>query len=227
MNKISHTNLNKWFRSKAQDRLGRDYINESFVAIKTALVVVDMQNYFMKQGFLAACPMAIDIVPSINHMAEQLREKGGVVVWVQTTSSPEATKGWSIYRELFSSENWDRRNTELGEDHEGYALWPELTTRESDLYVKKTRFSAFISGSSDIDSQLRVRGIDTLLISGVATNVCCEATARDAMMLNYRTTMVSDGLASTAIDLHENALKALYCTFTDVQEVPEICEKLL
>ena len=76
--------LASWLRATAQKRLGRDYIYESFDAETAALVVVDMQNYFMKPGFLAACPMAIDIVPAINRMAQDLRAKGGVVVWVQT-----------------------------------------------------------------------------------------------------------------------------------------------
>jgi ureidoacrylate peracid hydrolase len=75
MNNVNEQNLQGWFRSQSQSRLGRDYINESFVANKTALVVVDMQNYFMKPGFLAACPMAIDIVSTINIMANNLRDK--------------------------------------------------------------------------------------------------------------------------------------------------------
>jgi ureidoacrylate peracid hydrolase len=226
MLETNQQNLQEWLRLTAQRRLGRDYINQNFIASKTALIVVDMQNYFMKPGFLAACPAAIKIVPAVNKLADNVRKKGGAVVWVQTTASVEATKGWSVYRELFSSENWERRNIELAEDHEGYSLWSELMFQESDCYVKKSRFSAFITGSSDIDIQLKSRNLDTLLIAGVATGVCCEATARDAMMLNYRTTMVSDGLASMTNESHENALKALYGMFADVQMVAEICKKL-
>jgi ureidoacrylate peracid hydrolase len=226
MNKMDHLNLHEWLRAKARDRLGRDYIYGSFDAAKTALVVVDMQNYFMKPGFLAACPMAIEIVSAINELSANVRSQGGAIVWVQTTAAPEATKDWGVYQELFSPENWQRRNVELSEDHEGYALWPELGVKDTDIFVKKTRFSAFISNSSDIDAQLKSRRIDTLLVSGVATGVCCEATARDAMMLNYRTVMVSDALAAMSLDSHENALKALYGLFTDVQTSTEISEKL-
>lgn len=226
LDNASDNSLATWLRSKAQERLGRDYIYENFDAEKTALVVVDMQNYFMKPGFLAACPMAIDIVPAINRMAQDIRAKGGAVVWVQTSAAPDATKDWGVYQGLFSAENWQRRNVELAEDHEGYALWSDMDAHEDDLYVRKTRFSAFIPGSSDIDTQLKQRNIDTLLISGVATGVCCEATARDAMMLNYRIAMLSDGLAAMTVDSHENALKALYGMFSDVQSVDEVIEKL-
>ncbi len=226
LDNTSDSSLATWFRDNAQKRLGRDYIYESFDGCKTALVVVDMQNYFMKPGFLAACPMAIEVVPAINQLAENIRQQEGAVVWVQTTSAPEATKDWGVYQELFSPENWQRRNVELAEDHEGYALWPELNVAEDDLFVNKSRFSAFIPGASDIDAQLKNRGIENLLIAGVATGVCCEATARDAMMLNYRVTMAADALAAMSIEGHENALKALYGMFCDVQTGDEISQKL-
>ena len=98
---------------------------------------------------------------------------------------------------------------------------------KEDIYVKKTRFSAFIDGSSDINQQLRSHEIDNVLISGVATNVCCEATARDAMMLNYNTTMISDALAAMTPEAHENSLRSIYGLFTDVQTVAEVIEKLI
>ena len=227
MTEANEQSLQDWFRSQAQIRLGRDYINEKFVAKKTALVVVDMQNYFMKPGFLAACPMAIEIVPAINKMADNLRSKGGLVVWIQTSADPEATKDWGVYKELYTPKNWQRRNIELAEDHQCYAIWPELTVLEKDLRITKSRFSAFIDGSSDINEQLRSLNIDTLLVSGVATDVCCESTARDAMMLNYRTTMVLDALASMTNEAHSNSLKALYGMFADVQTCSEISTKLV
>ena len=227
MNRIDHMNLQAWLRSAAQSRVGRDYLIEKFVAKKTALVVVDMQNYFMKPEFQAGCPMAIEIVPKVNEMVQTLRAKGGSIVWVQTTAAPEATVDWGIYQELNAPEKWARRNIELSENHEGYELYTELDVDVDDLFVNKTRFSAFIPGSSDIEIQLKFRNIDTLLITGVATGVCCEATARDAMMLNYRTTMVSDGLAAMTIESHENALKGLFGMFADVQLVSEVSEKLI
>jgi ureidoacrylate peracid hydrolase len=77
----------------------------------------------------------------------------------------------------------------------GHALYPELDVAERDLRVRKTRFSALIQGSSDLDAMLRARGIETLIVVGTATNVCCESTARDAMMLNYKVFFVSDANA--------------------------------
>ena len=63
---------------------------------------------------------------------------------------------------------------------------------------------------------LRGRGIDTLLVTGTVTSVCCESTARDAMMLNFKTIMVTDGNAAMTDEEHNAALTDFYLTFGDV-----------
>ena len=88
--------------------------------------------------------------------------------------------------------------------------------RPDDLIVEKNRFSAFIQGSSELAEVLRERGLDTLLITGTVTNVCCELTARDAMMLNFRTIMVTDGNAAVTDEDHNASLVAFYLTFGDI-----------
>jgi ureidoacrylate peracid hydrolase len=65
---------------------------------------------------------------------------------------------------------------------------------------------------------LRARGFDTVLITGTVTNVCCESSARDAMMLNFRTIMVSDGNAAMTEHEHEASLTAFYNVFGDVMD---------
>ena len=92
--------------------------------------------------------------------------------------------------------------------------------------IVKKRYSAFIQGSSGLEAHLRGRGIDTLLIGGTATHVCCESTARDAMMLNFKVVMVADVLA-TYDDATQNAsLAAFYSNFGDVQTVEEAIASL-
>ena len=77
-----------------------------------------------------------------------------------------------------------------------FEFWPTLDIREEDHQIIKRRYSAFIKGSSNIELILTDNGIENILICGVATNVCCESTARDAMMLNDRTLMVAGGGAT-------------------------------
>jgi len=98
----------------------------------------------------------------------------------------------------------------------GHELWPELDVRPEDEIVKKYRYSAFMPGTSALPDRLRVRGFDTVLIIGTVTNVCCESSARNANMTNFRTIMVSDGNAALSQEEHDASLTAFYNTFGDV-----------
>jgi ureidoacrylate peracid hydrolase len=104
----------------------------------------------------------------------------------------------------------------------GHALYPSLDVLPGDLTVRKTRFSALVQGSSDLDAILRARGIDTLIIVGTATNVCCESTARDAMMLNYKVFFVSDANACRTDEEHNATLATLMIMFADVRSTDEM-----
>jgi ureidoacrylate peracid hydrolase len=207
-------------------RAGRPHPFDVMTPAKTAFVVVDMQNHFVKQGFPGEVPMARAIVPAINRLAATLRELGGCVVWIKNTTH-ETRENWSTYHDwLMTPERRDRRYASMELGHEGHALWDELDVRSEDAQIVKTRFSAFIQGSSELEAHLRGRGIDTLLIGGTATHVCCESTARDAMMLNFKVVMAADALA-TYDDATQNAsLAAFYSNFGDVQTVDEAIASL-
>jgi nicotinamidase-related amidase len=116
-----------------------------------------------------------------------------------------------------------RRVAALTRNSAGYALWPGMDVRPEDERVEKHRFSAFIQGSGPLEARLRARGFDTVLITGTVTSVCCESTARDAMMRDFRTVMVSDGNAATSDSEHEAALLGFHAMFGDVLTVTE-CE---
>jgi nicotinamidase-related amidase len=104
----------------------------------------------------------------------------------------------------------------------GHALYPDLNVLPGDLTVRKTRFSALVQGASDLDAILRTRGIDTLIIVGTATNVCCESTARDAMMLNYKVFFVSDANACRTDEEHNATLAIMMIMFADVRSTDEM-----
>ena len=73
---------------------------------------------------------------------------------------------------------------------------------------------------------MRVRGFDTVLITGTVTNVCCESSARDANMTNFRTIMVSDGIAANSQEEHDASLAAFYNIFGDVMDTDMIIAEL-
>lgn len=193
---------------------------------RCALVIVDMQNYFVKPGFQAEVPAARGIVPAINRAARALRAHGGTVAWVQTAADGADASWTYLHRELYSPERSARRLAELSTGTEGFALWHALEALPQDLRVVKTRFSAFIQGSSNLEAELRARHIDTVLVAGTATNICCSSTAQDAMMLDFRTSMLADANAAGSDALHVEALKTFMLFFGDVMSVEEM-ERML
>ena len=212
--------------ARVTERAGRVHPFDQLDPAKTALVVIDMQNYFVKPGFQGEVPMAREVVPAINRLAAELRQRGGHVVWVKNATN-DTRESWSVFHDwLMTPERRDRRYESMDVAHEGHALWHALDARPEDAHIVKMRFSAFIQGSSDIAAHLRSRGIDTILVAGTATNVCCESSARDAMMLNFKVVMVADALATYTDAEHNAALSAFYGMFGDVQTVDEVLVSL-
>lgn len=190
---------------------------------RTALIVVDLQNGFMKPGVAhALCETAPKIVPNVNRLAAAVRETGGKVFWIQNTHDEGCLTDWSILHDYTVPEKQAHRVRSMSAGTEGHALWPELDVRPEDERVLKYRFSAFIQGSSDLPERLRAQGYDTVLITGTVTNVCCESSARDAMMLNFKTIMVTDGNAAANDAEHNASLIAFYLTFGDIMGTDEL-----
>jgi ureidoacrylate peracid hydrolase len=194
---------------------------------RAALVVVDMQNHFVAEGFPVEIPIAREIVPVINRLAGTMRAFGGQVVWIQTTATGALEHWGNHHRYNLGPERAAIRLASLDESAEGFKLYPTLDVQAGDLRVKKIKYSAFIAGSSDIDEKLKSRGIETLLITGTATNVCCESTARDAMMLDYRVIMVSDANAASTDEEHAATLNNFILFFGDVMTGDEAVGRLV
>lgn len=208
-------------------RQGKLTSHDTIDASRTALVVVDMQNYFVAEGFPLEVPLARDIVPNINRLARAVRKAGGVVVWVQTTTAGALDTWANFHKHMLTPDRAKTRLAHLDESAEGFALYPRLEPRPGDLYVKKIKYSAFLPGSSDIDARLKSKGIESVLVTGTLTNVCCESTARDAMMLDYRVVMVADGNASVTDEEHAAALNNFMIFFGDVLTTEETLNRLV
>jgi ureidoacrylate peracid hydrolase len=193
---------------------------------KTALIVIDMQNVWVKKGLPAYTPYCEGIVPNINRLAAAMRDAGGSVWWVRAIYGDDAPRTWSAYMEFLSPEFLGDMLAALTEGADGAALWHELDIQPDDQQVIKRRFSALIQGSSDLGERLHAAGIDTIIITGTATNVCCESTARDAFMLNYRTLVVSDANATVSDEAHNAALNALFVRFADVFTTDDVVDLL-
>jgi ureidoacrylate peracid hydrolase len=207
-------------------RMGKLHPFDTMAPRKTALLVIDMQNYFVKPGHQGEIPAAREIVPNINRLAAGLRRRGGHVVWIRNGTS-DTRESWStLHENLMTPERVERRLAEMDIDGDGYAYWHLNDIRPEDAQITKTRYSAFIQGASTTEQHLRDRGIDTLLITGTATNVCCESSARDAMMTNFKTVMVSDANAAMTMEEHNASLTAFYAIFGDVMDTDLVIQRL-
>lgn len=146
--------------------------------------------------------------------------------WIKNTHDENCVSEWSVMQELSTPAGRARRAASMSEGTKGHELWPELDVQPEDEIVRKYRFSAFLPGMSDLPNRLRARGFDTVLITGTVTNVCCESSARDAMMINFKVIMVTDGNAAMTMEEHTASLLAFYSTFGDVMDTDMLIDCL-
>ncbi|HZC19492.1 MAG TPA: isochorismatase family cysteine hydrolase, partial [Rubrobacteraceae bacterium] len=129
---------------------------------RTALVVVDMQNDFVKEGGTLVVPDAEATIPRIQSLLDLARESGIRVVFTQDTHD-EGDPEWEIWPEHVRRGTW------------GWEIIGELRPLKNELVVRKVRYDAFYGTS--LDHFLRVWGVDTLVICGTVANICVHYTA--------------------------------------------------
>jgi ureidoacrylate peracid hydrolase len=200
-------------------RRGKLHLFEKLDAKRTALLVIDMQNAFVAPGAPIEVPAAREIVAPINRLAAALRERGVPVIWVMHENQ-EGGRDWAGFFDAFVAPGKrEQAAAALEAGSRLQALWPQLEVAPSDLRVAKNRYSAFIK--NDFHKTLHERGIDTLLIAGTKTNVCCECTARDAMMLDFKVVLLSDCTAALSEDEQRGTLENVIQQFGDVRTADE------
>ncbi|MBV8537976.1 MAG: cysteine hydrolase [Alphaproteobacteria bacterium] len=202
---------------------GREHIFADIDPRKTAHVIVDLQDGFMAPGAAVEIPMAREIVPNVNKISAAVRAAGGLNVFIRYLIDPESRAAWSHwFTKFMTPERTRRMEKAFTRGGDGFELWPGLEVTKDDLIVDKTRLGAFVPGSSNLHEVLQARGIETLIITGTATNVCCESTARDAMQMNYQVIFVADGNATNNDAEHNATLNAMMALFADVMTTDEV-----
>ena len=204
-------------------RRGHFHLFDHLEPTKSALVVIDMQNTFLRPGAPVEVPKGRDIVSNINRLSAAVRELGVQVIWVTHANSSSGGKSdWPGFFDNFvADEVRSKTIAGLEPGAEGQQIWPELEVALTDAKIFKNRYSALISGASSLERQLRSQGIDTIMIAGTKTNVCCESTARDAMMLDFKTVMLSDCCAALSDEEHRATLETFIQQFGDVMTADE------
>lgn len=193
---------------------------------RTALIVIDMQGTFCEPASPAEVPASRSIVPTINQLTRHMRARNVPVFWVLHANTHLGDRSdWEVFfRHVVSDDVRNRTMESLLPGRQ--TVWKELETSPQDITVIKNRYSALIPGSSTLGPMLHNYGIDTLLIAGTKTNVCCESTGRDAMMMDFKVVMVSDCCAALSDDEHQASLETFIQQFGDVMTSEQVLARL-
>lgn len=197
-------------------RRGRRHAFERLEPATTALVVVDLVPFFAE-----ANPYCAAIIPHVNTLAGALRDAGGVVAWVLPSDGDPFPE---LAAEFFGPEVAKTYAASGGAGPLPARLAAGLEHREGDVFVEKTATSAFFPGRCPLPDLLADRGVRTVIIAGTVTNVCCEATVRDARTLGYRVIMVADANATVRDEMHNATLTTVYRSFGDVRPTAEVLD---
>jgi ureidoacrylate peracid hydrolase len=208
---------------RVMTKRGRLRVFDYFEPQETALVVIDMQKFYVSD-----VQPAIAIIPNINRLAAAFRSKGAVVAWVKMTAGRDGKSLWPLYHDyFFTKEAGARHRDNLTEGAPGHELHADLDVKDSDCFATKSRFSAFLPGVSNLPERLAARGVKNVVITGMLTNFCCETSARDAMMLDYKVVMVSDANAARFEDDHNVGFTTVFQSFGDVLTTDQVINELL
>ena len=204
-------------------RRGRLHVYDSIEPRRTALLVVDMQSAFVAEGAAIETPAARDIIPNINRLAAALRHAGGDVVWIISTYGPKPEDYWpTFFDHVMSREAAQRFRGALIDGCDSHRLYPAMNVGDDDLIISKNRFGAFMGSGGRLEATLRAHEVDTLLVTGTVTNMCCETTAREAAMLSFKTIMVSDANAGRTQAEHDASLSSFLIGMGDVYATEDL-----
>lgn len=175
---------------------------------KTALLVIDMQNFF--------AVLAEPIKANVRSLVELARKMGIPIIYTRHGHHDINEDGgmlaswWNGDLITYGSEDWH--------------LMEHTAPKKDETIVDKMRYSAFYN--TGLEAMLRNKGIKDLIITGVMTNCCCETTARDAFMRDFRVFFASDATATANDDLHVSTLKNLAFAFAYVMSTEELRRSL-
>jgi ureidoacrylate peracid hydrolase len=199
-------------------------VDFAVVPERTALLNIDVQNCFVADSPIAA-PEGLTVLGRINRLSEACRKAGIQVIHTSLVLRPDGSN-MGVLGETSPPAKAGMLNKGSG----SAALHKGLMVDPGDILLDKPRFGAF--HGTDLELILRGRGVDTIIISGIATNVCCETTAREAMVRDFHVFFLSDGTATSpmgnvsAAELQKATPATLGFLFAQVLTVDEMIEKI-
>lgn len=194
-------------------------LSEKLAPQHTALLVIDMQNDFCDDE--GACARNGDdvrivqtIVPTLQELTAAARSAGAMVMFIRVAHDETTDSEVRLERRR------ERKAPVCVEGSWGADWYADLRPQPGDVVLTKHRYSAFIN--TPLDLILRSRGVRTLVLTGTATNVCVESTARDGHMLDYYVVLPEDAAATPDLAAHEATLHNIRKHFGVVVKAADI-----
>ena len=194
-----------------------------------ALIVIDMQNDFCARGGMVDrggrdVTPAMEMAARLPTLIESARAAGVLVVLVRSLYSTDSNTYLSdVWLEQAARKQGGgyTRMPVCGDGLWGGEPYGEIRPQPGDIVLTKHRYNAFYQ--TELDLILRSRGIRTIVVTGVSTNVCVESTARDGFMRDYYVVLVSDGTAAYSREEHEMTLRNIDRFFGEITTIPTLC----
>jgi isochorismate hydrolase len=190
-------------KTKEWMELIRPYLSEhrtrahKFSPKASALLVIDMQRYFLERESHAFLPGSESILGNVESLVARYRAKSLPIVFTRHAILPDEEPGamgrW-----------WGDR---IRDEDPMSQIVSSLEPKNDDIVLRKSKYNAF--AGTDLEAELGRLGVKQLVITGVMTHLCCETTARDAFTRDFDVFVVIDGMASSSEDLHISSLKTL------------------
>ncbi len=158
---------------------------------KKAVLVIDMLKDFIEKGAILEVPKGREIIPNIKRLTDEARSKGVLVIYVCDSHDP-------------NDPEFSRWPPHAVEGTSGAEVVDQIKPQKGDVVVKKLKYDGFLG--TTLDLVLRSRKIDTVIITGVLTNICVLYTASTASMLGYNVAIPQDCVASVSDKEHKWAL---------------------
>ena len=186
---------------------------------RQALLVVDMQNDFVREGAPQEVPDARATIPVIARLQQSFRGAGRPVLFTRFTAGPERTLLWAwspqCGPELRSCWPGVRRTYADGQELEGHAVVPELAPRAGEPVVDKYGYGSF--HNTMLEDVLRSRHVSQVVTVGTVTQICVEETVREGFHRGLEMVMVRDAVSSFDPELHAAALRNVEMKFGRVE----------
>jgi nicotinamidase-related amidase len=197
---------------------------------RPALLIVDMQNDFVRIGAPMEVPQARDTIPQHQQLIRHFRKSRLPILYTRFLAGPERRLLWEFSPKLappiLACHAGHRRfYADVHKTLECIEIIDELAPKPEDVVIDKLGYGAF--HGTKLDDTLRQRGVESLIVTGTVTQICVEETAREAFHYGYKTTLVSDAVSSYLPDLHAATLKNFALKFGWVSTASEVLRSVV